>query len=111
MSDNEFVSVGKLSDFPPGSLKGLKINRELVGLANVDGTIYAFSNECTHAQAYMSHGFVRGHELVCISHWAVFDIRTGEVIQSPAYEPLPVYAVKIEGDDVLVALPKREPVS
>jgi len=34
----------------------------------------------------------------------MFDLRTGEPSSLPATQPVPVYPVKIEGDDVLVAI-------
>ena len=38
----------------------------------------------------------------CAWHGARFDCATGEVRQGPATDPLPVFEVRIDGDDVLV---------
>ena len=35
-------------------------------------------------------------------HGSIFDLRTGKPRNLPATEPLPVYPVTIDGDDVLV---------
>jgi len=38
----------------------------------------------------------------CWLHGSRFDLRTGEPTGLPAYEPVPVYPVRLDGDDVLV---------
>ena len=40
----------------------------------------------------------------CWLHGSRFDLRTGKPSGLPATRPVPVYPVKIEGDDVLVSL-------
>ena len=41
-------------------------------------------------------------EIECWKHGALFDIRSGKALTLPATKPVPVYAIEIEGDDVLV---------
>ncbi len=105
----EYHYVGRIEDFPAGEMKVHKIEGygEVV-LTSVDGTIYAFSNFCTHAFQPLAYGFMQGCQAVCIYHWAVFDVRDGSIVGGPAYEPLPVFEVKIEGDEVHVGLPPAE---
>ena len=40
----------------------------------------------------------------CAMHGSCFDLRTGEPTNLPATEPVPVYPVRVEGDDVYVDL-------
>jgi 3-phenylpropionate/trans-cinnamate dioxygenase ferredoxin component len=47
---------------------------------------------------------VDGYTIECWLHGSCFDVRTGEPTNLPATEPVPVYPVKIQGDDVLVSL-------
>jgi 3-phenylpropionate/trans-cinnamate dioxygenase ferredoxin subunit len=35
----------------------------------------------------------------------MFSLKTGEAITLPATEPVPTYDVRVDGDDVYVALP------
>jgi nitrite reductase/ring-hydroxylating ferredoxin subunit len=35
----------------------------------------------------------------------MFDLQTGEVLESPAKEPVSVYAIRVEGDEVQIARP------
>jgi 3-phenylpropionate/trans-cinnamate dioxygenase ferredoxin subunit len=64
--------------------------------------IFAVRDECSHAQIQLSEGEVADCQIECWLHGSRFDLRTGEPTGLPAYEPVPVYPVRIEGDDVLV---------
>jgi 3-phenylpropionate/trans-cinnamate dioxygenase ferredoxin subunit len=48
---------------------------------------------------------VEACEIECWKHGSMFDLRTGEPRSLPATKPVPVYGVKIDGDDVFVELP------
>ena len=51
-----------------------------------------------------TEGEVDGYTIECWLHGSCFDLRTGQPTAMPATVPVPVYPVKIEGDDVLVAI-------
>ncbi|HKU01234.1 MAG TPA: non-heme iron oxygenase ferredoxin subunit, partial [Arthrobacter sp.] len=38
----------------------------------------------------------------CWGHGSQFDLRSGQPLQLPAYDPVPVFAVELDGDDVYV---------
>ena len=64
--------------------------------------IHAIGDTCTHGEISLSEGFVEGDTLECWAHGSVFSLRTGFPKNLPAYEPVPVYVVTIDGDDVLI---------
>jgi len=100
-----FVSVAKVGDIPPGAGKQFKIGKTLISLWNLDGAIYAINDTCTHEEEYLSEGeLVDGCCVECAAHGAVFDLRTGAVKALPATEPVQTYTVRIEGDDIQVAV-------
>ncbi|MDQ6688411.1 MAG: non-heme iron oxygenase ferredoxin subunit [Actinomycetota bacterium] len=66
--------------------------------------IYAIEDECSHAAVALSEGDVQGGEIECWMHGSRFDLRTGKPIGPPATEPVPVFPVQIDGDDVLIDL-------
>ncbi|GAA2173267.1 non-heme iron oxygenase ferredoxin subunit [Agrococcus versicolor] len=66
------------------------------------GDIHAIGDRCTHGDVSLSEGFVDGETLECWAHGSAFSLRTGHPLNLPAYEPVPVYPVTIDGDDVLV---------
>jgi 3-phenylpropionate/trans-cinnamate dioxygenase ferredoxin component len=63
---------------------------------------YAIDDECSHASIPLSEGDVEGCEIECWLHGSRFDLRTGKPSGPPATEPVAVYAVRVEGDDVFV---------
>ena len=80
-----FTRVCALADLPAEGVIGVEVAGEPVALARAGGEVY-------------------DHTVECWLHGSCFDMRTGQPTGPPATEPVPVYPVKIEGDDVYVAL-------
>lgn len=101
---SDFEHLADVRDLPDGALLAARRSTgEEVCLFNYRGTIGAVGNECTHAEFAISDGTLRNDgTLECVWHGARFDCRTGRVCRGPAEDPLPVYAVRIEGERVLV---------
>ena len=53
-------------------------------------------------RALTRRGTIEGTEIICPRHGARFCLRTGEALTPPAYEPVRVYEIKIEGDHLWV---------
>ena len=101
----EFKTVAKVSEVEPGELKHIELEDDTqICLANVDGTFYAIGGECTHAGGRLGEGELNGTIVTCPLHSGEFDVTTGEVKGPPPDEPEPVYQVRVEGDDVQVAV-------
>jgi 3-phenylpropionate/trans-cinnamate dioxygenase ferredoxin subunit len=99
-----FVKVGKLADIPPGGMLAVEVDGVPVALCNVDGELFAVHDECTHECYPLTEGMLEGHVLTCALHGASFDVRNGEVLALPAYEPVITYEVMVEGDSILIAI-------
>ena len=66
------------------------------------GDIFAIGDTCTHGDISLAEGFVEDDTLECWAHGSAFSLRTGKPLNLPAYEPVPVFAVTVDGDDVLI---------
>ncbi|MBT2304140.1 non-heme iron oxygenase ferredoxin subunit [Variovorax paradoxus] len=66
------------------------------------GEFHVTDNVCTHQYALLSDGYVEDGCIECPLHQARFDLRTGVALCAPATQPIRVYPVRVEGDDVLV---------
>ena len=98
-----FERVARVSDVPAGTLLSVKRGRERICLFNHGGKIGATVDLCTHQAFPMSEGTLEADGTIeCAWHGARFDCRTGEVCQGPAVEPLTMYEVRIDGDDIWV---------
>ena len=101
----EYKSIAKVSEVEPGQLKHVELeDGKQICLANVDGTFYAIGGECTHMGGPLGEGELDGTTITCPWHSAEFDVTTGRVLGEPAEEDEPAYEVRIEGEDVQVAL-------
>jgi nitrite reductase/ring-hydroxylating ferredoxin subunit len=97
-----FVPVAKASELSPGQMKWVAVNGERRVLANVAGTFYAISDVCGHRNAPLSRGKLDGYLIECPLHYAQFDVRTGELVNGPVSNAVPIYQVCVEGDTVYI---------
>jgi nitrite reductase/ring-hydroxylating ferredoxin subunit len=104
---SEFVKVAEAQEIPPGTIKLVDVRGERVGVANIDGSFYAFSDECTHDGGPLSDGDLEGAIVTCPWHFSRFDIRTGEIVESPAEEVIVIYEVDVADGSVLVGPVKQ----
>ena len=101
----DFVKVAHLREVPPGEMTVIELDSHLICLAWFDGRLYAVEDDCTHVGGPLDEGELQGAVLTCPWHLAQFDVRTGHVLRGPARADLPTYAVRVEGEDVLVERP------
>ncbi len=103
-TNSDFDPVADVDDVGEGELLSVRApNGEPVCLVRYKGEIHAVSDCCTHSEFPISDGSLRPDgSLECVWHGARFDCRTGVVLKGPAEDPLPVYAVKVEGRSIFV---------
>jgi 3-phenylpropionate/trans-cinnamate dioxygenase ferredoxin subunit len=97
--------VASLSDLPPNQLLSVPLDDdERVCLAHADGRIYAFRDNCTHKDFPLSAGTIDGGQIECTWHGARFDVATGRAVRLPAIKPVRTYEVKVENDEIYIAV-------
>ena len=101
----DFVPAVKVSDFPSGTKKAVFISGKRIMVVNADGKYFAMDDTCSHAGCGLAEeGFIDGKAITCGCHGSQFDLATGHVIAPPATVPMTTYEVKVEGDNVIVAV-------
>ena len=103
MSDR-FVRIAATDELPPGKMKCALVDGRRYLLANVDGEFMVADDMCTHEDASLCTGSLKGQYVKFPLHGSRFDLRTGEALDDPAEDALKVYPVKIEGNEVLADL-------
>ena len=103
MSD-DFVTAGRVGDLAPGKMMRVEIAGRRILLANVGGRFYATADTCTHEDASLSSGSLRGELVRCPLHGSRFNVCTGRVMEEPAEQDLQTYPVRVEGDHILVGM-------
>ncbi|MGH7156344.1 MAG: non-heme iron oxygenase ferredoxin subunit [Acetobacteraceae bacterium] len=94
------------ADVPENAVIGVRAAGHDIALYHLAGNEYrATGNICTHEYAQLSDGWLEDGQIECCLHAARFDVRTGKALSAPAEVDLPVFDVKVEGDDLLVRIP------
>jgi nitrite reductase/ring-hydroxylating ferredoxin subunit len=94
------------SVLPEGGARHVEIGGADILIARVSGAVHAVSNLCTHADACLHEGRLRGSRIICPLHGASFDVRTGAVLAKPAIVALRRYEVREENGDIQILLPR-----
>ena len=102
-----FANVALLADLKEGELLLAEVDGTSICLTRVDGTVYAFSNNCSHEGGPLHDGYLEDYVVVCPWHSAEFDIQTGKILDGPTHQNITTYPVKVEGESVLVLLPQQ----
>ncbi len=101
-----FVDAASRGELAPGAMKRVDVAGRRILIANVDGRYCAADDTCTHEEASLSTGVLKGALVKCPLHGSRFNVCTGEALEEPAEENLRTYPVRLEGDRILVGLPK-----
>ena len=101
MSDG-YVKVGRVDDFPAGSLKKVSVGGDDVVVGHVGGKLHAITNKCTHRGGPLNEGELGGSTVTCPWHGGQFDITTGKVLSPPPMKDEAAFDVRIEGSDVFL---------
>jgi 3-phenylpropionate/trans-cinnamate dioxygenase ferredoxin component len=99
-----FQRACALSDLPEEGALGVEVGGEPVCVVRAGGEVFALRDVCSHEEVPLSEGDIYDHTVECWLHGSCFDLRSGKPTGPPATKPVPTYQVKIDGDDVFVAV-------
>ena len=86
-------------------MRSFQVGGEDVGVANVGGSLHAFSDVCSHQHcALVDGGDLDEAKVTCPCHGSEFDVTTGEVLNGPATEPLDTYRASQEGGQIRIGI-------
>lgn len=97
-----FVNVAADGDLADGAMALVTAEGEDIVLVRAGNEYFAVTAICSHAFGFLEEGTLHGHEIQCPIHGGRFDVRTGQPTHEPAEEPIGTYAVRIEGEQILV---------
>lgn len=102
-----WVAVCAVEELAAGEMKIVSAGGIDAGVYNVGGELRALEDRCSHDDGPLCEGDWDPEEgvVVCPRHGANFDIRTGEPLTLPAFEPVQTYAVRVEAGMIEVDLP------
>ena len=104
MSDSDYQTIANAQDIPQGKTLCVSINEKEILLCHTAEGFYAVDNLCSHAEARLSDGKLKGQRILCPLHGAAFDVRDGSALSRPASQPIRSYPLKLEGNTIQVSL-------
>jgi nitrite reductase/ring-hydroxylating ferredoxin subunit len=101
---SEFKMALKAEYLKPGEMVRVEVASIQMLIGNVNGEFYAVSNICPHSNRPIAEhkGSMNENQVKCPHHGSVFDVTTGDLVRGLATECLPKYAIRVEGENVLV---------
>jgi len=101
--------IGKLTDFPLGSIKEVSLQGKPYAVCNIDGSLFAVDGRCGHAGGILSNGHLAGKVVTCPRHGSQYDVTTGKNLKKPRIpfakaSELKSYKVTIYGENVTIEI-------
>ena len=107
----EFIKALELAELPAGKMVRVEVGGKEILVANVAGSIYAITRNCTHLGGPLAKGKLEGSTVTCPWHGAQFDVKTGQALGEAkiAFLKMKVkseecYPVKVEGTTLLIGI-------
>jgi 3-phenylpropionate/trans-cinnamate dioxygenase ferredoxin component len=89
-----------------GTARRFDVGNEGICLIRIGDDFYAIGDRCSHANFSLSEGEVypEEREIECWKHGSTFSLIDGKPQSLPATRAVPVFDVRVDGDDVFVVV-------
>jgi len=94
--------VASASEIPGESVRKADAGGDAIALVKTGDVLYAIDDRCPHAGGPLSEGTLENGTLRCPWHERHFDPKTGACVDHPATRAVACWAVRVDGDAVLV---------
>lgn len=101
----DFITIAPADELPNGERLFVDIDEEKIVIFNIAGGYYAIADVCSHDDGPVGDGELKGFEITCPRHGAVFDVRSGRVLSLPAIVDIPAYPVRVVDGQIQLGLP------
>jgi 3-phenylpropionate/trans-cinnamate dioxygenase ferredoxin subunit len=100
----DLIKIANLTDVKPAKMFRTKINEHAILLDNINGEFFAIDDVCTHEDASLYNGALKGFCVECPLHGSHFDFRTGTPDGNPATESVKTYKVETKDNEIFIYL-------
>ena len=100
------VAVAKIDELQNGQMQQIAVGESEILLSKIEDKFYATGAFCSHYGAPLAKGVLCGERIVCPWHNACFNAIAGQQEEPPGLDSLARFAVRVEGENVLVELPE-----
>jgi 3-phenylpropionate/trans-cinnamate dioxygenase ferredoxin subunit len=98
------VRITEADALNPGQMLGVIIEGKDILLANIDGSLYAIDNKCSHEDALLYNGALKQDCVECPLHGSRFSFKTGQPLEEPATVAVNTYTISKEKDGFYITL-------
>lgn len=106
---NDWLPVAKTADFQDGKAHIVRLNNgDRIAVFFHKGTFSAISNACAHQNGPLGEGKIIGDCITCPWHGFQYRLTDG-CSPAPFTEKVPTYALRLEGETVLVSTKRNPP--
>jgi 3-phenylpropionate/trans-cinnamate dioxygenase ferredoxin subunit len=93
-------------DVAPGTARRFEVAGHTICVVRIGDDFYAIGDRCSHANFSLSEGEVYPEEkqIECWKHGSTFSLVDGKPQSLPATRAVPVYDLRIDGDEVTVVI-------
>ena len=74
----KWIEAANLPDLAAAGKKAVYIEGERILIAKLGDFIYAISDICSHAEAFLSEGEIKDSKVICLEHGAGHECHHGE---------------------------------
>ncbi len=99
---SDWTRVASVAEFKRDEVRVVGVDNVMVAVYNLDGEYIAIEDVCPHDGSEIASGCVKKGILECPHHGATFDLRSGDVLTPPAYDPLEMMQLRVENGFVEV---------
>ncbi len=99
-----YQKICNVNDLEENQTIAVETKGKNILVAKINGEFFAVENKCTHENLALAGGQIYEGQIQCPHHGARFDIKTGKATQLPAVMDIKTYEVKIDNNNVMVAL-------
>ena len=96
------IELCRASEVAVGTPLRVEAEGLVVAVFNLDGEYFVTDDACTHGPGSLGEGYVDGDVVECNFHGGQFNIRTGEVVAPPCWEPVKTYRARVENGMVVI---------
>jgi 3-phenylpropionate/trans-cinnamate dioxygenase ferredoxin subunit len=111
-----FVALTSVADMRPGTMKLAQLDGHEYLVVRAADEYFVTQSRCPHLGGHLVNGVLEGTVLTCPRHHSQFDLRDGRVVRWTDWQgatlkiaqavkhprPLAAYAVRLEGDTLLL---------
>ena len=99
------VRICRVDDVPEGEVRRFELDHRPYAVVNLGEEGFRVVDAiCSHAHYFLDEGDVDAdfETVECPKHGSTFDLNTGRPRTLPATQPVEVFPVKVENDDVMI---------